>query len=118
MTYILKNGIYANYRLYRAEEFRNRIKLIQCFKCQKFGHIAKNCKSSPRCSQCGGEHKIENGKMEKCTANTKKCPNCGGQHSSSYGGCAKIKNKIKEIKEKLSSKVKTNVSYCEASAKN
>lgn len=32
------------------------IEILQCFKCQRFGHIASACKSDPICKFCGGDH--------------------------------------------------------------
>jgi hypothetical protein len=33
-------------------------KQIQCYNCQGFGHIARNCKQARRCSNCGGFNHI------------------------------------------------------------
>ena len=33
---------------------------LQCWHCQKFGHMAKNCKSQPECVRCGTRgHKFQ-----------------------------------------------------------
>lgn len=31
-------------------------KPLRCFNCQRFGHLAKNCKEKRRCARCGGDH--------------------------------------------------------------
>lgn len=55
---------------------------LRCFKCQRFGHTASQCKSKMRCARCGGEHEYG-----KCEREAKiKCCNCGGEHSAAYGG--------------------------------
>lgn len=55
----------------------------QCFRCQKFGHNATNCKSSNEvCVNCSGEHP-----KEKCTANFKCCANCHLSHPAISKDC-------------------------------
>lgn len=50
---------------------------LRCFKCQRFGHVATQCRGKIRCAKRGGEHEYD-----KCTNKTElKCCNCGGQHS-------------------------------------
>lgn len=53
----------------------------RCFKCQRYGHVAKFCRSEQRCKRCGGAHNFVNCKG-KVT-----CANCGGDHPASYSGC-------------------------------
>lgn len=52
--------------------FIDFVNLIQCYKCWKFGHLSKNCKS-PRdvCPNCGGDHSSKN-----CNVDIKICTNC------------------------------------------
>ena len=79
---------------------------VRCYKCQIFGHVAKNCRSTQKCPYCAGSHSYDNchNPVEK------KCANCGEPHSSAFKGC---KAKAKDIKN---SKVE-NMSYADA-AKN
>lgn len=59
----------------------------QCFKCQRHGHIAKNCRGPVRCKICAGTHSHKD-----CTSRTQpQCANCGGPHPASYGACPKKK---------------------------
>ena len=42
----------------------DKIKLIQCFNCQKWGnHISKNCYFEPVCAICGFDHPSKRIKM-------------------------------------------------------
>ena len=79
---------------------------LRCFKCQRFGHVAGQCRGKLRCAKCGGEH--EYGKCGK--DDVLKCCNCGGQHSAVYGGC----EKQREAKEVQKIKVTYKVSYADA----
>lgn len=54
----------------------------RCFKCQRFGHIAKYCHNDVRCKNCGGPHDFKS-----CKEESRKCSNCGGPHPASFSGC-------------------------------
>ena len=97
--------IYASiYLSYPVREFVPRP--LRCFKCQRFGHIAGQCRAKPRCAKCAGEHEYG-----KCEAEAKaKCCNCGGDHSAAYQGC-EAQIKAKEVQKY---KVQNKVTYAEA----
>jgi hypothetical protein len=79
---------------------------LRCFKCQRIGHVAQQCKWRQRCAKCGGEHEYG-----KCNKDTKlKCCNCGGEHSAAYAGCV-VQKQAKEVQRY---KVVNKVSYAEA----
>ena len=64
---------------YRAPVSREnpRIVFTQCYKCWKFGHIAKNCGSNERCKVCGGDHHHDICESEKVM-----CSNCKLPHAA------------------------------------
>jgi len=79
---------------------------LRCFKCQRIGHVAQQCKWRQRCAKCGGDHEYG-----KCSKDTKlKCCNCGGEHSAAYAGCV-VQKQAKEVQRY---KVVNKVSYAEA----
>lgn len=54
----------------------------RCFKCQKFGHSAKNCQNTSLCCRCGQpDHEAES-----CD-NNEKCANCKGEHRADSKTC-------------------------------
>lgn len=56
---------------------------VQCYRCQRFGHLARSCRWSPRCKFCSGPHTLT-----ECTARRQpKCANCDGPHAASHSLC-------------------------------
>jgi hypothetical protein len=76
----------------------------QCRQCQKYGHPAALCKSSPICAVCAGTHETKNHpcnlptckKGPACTHPPIRCANCGSPHKASDPNCpdrAKFRNR-------------------------
>ena len=85
---MLPEFVYLEYQRFKMKPYIS--KSWQCYRCQKFGHNADNCRSNIRCVACAGPHAVAD-----CTVREKshvKCINCGGNHTASYGGCQFIKN--------------------------
>ena len=83
----------------------------QCYKCQSFGHSARNCTKEEKCVVCAGSHNVKDCNQRE--GNVKKCANCGENHTASYGGCSKIlqERKIQHIR------AYQNLSYRDAAKK-
>lgn len=59
--------------------------LIQCHRCQMFGHTKAYCKRPYRCVKCGMDHSTA-----QCTKNAEtppQCTNCLDKHTANYKGC-------------------------------
>jgi hypothetical protein len=80
----LKRGISIKGNFYYPEKYTPELNVTQCFKCYKFGHLAKHCKSKQRCGNCGKE---DHG-TASC-ANDAKCTGCGGPHPAWHIECNK-----------------------------
>ena len=76
--------------IFRVEEFKTTPSIIQCFKCQSFGHKALNCTKKEKCFVCGEAHSHKNcpNKEER----KPKCANCRGPHVANYRGCPAYKD--------------------------
>ena len=59
----------------------------RCYNCNRYGHLAKACRSAHRCTKCGGRHAYED-----CATERPKCVNCGGTHSAGYAGCPRYRH--------------------------
>ena len=72
----------------------NRFRIIQCYKCQKFGHMRKNCTSKTEiCRFCSMNHESKNCNHRRNTS-MYKCGNCGLNHSSTYYGCPALQARV------------------------
>ncbi|KAH9367461.1 hypothetical protein HPB48_007532 [Haemaphysalis longicornis] len=60
---------------------------IRCYKCQRYGHIARTCRGTLRCKTCSGPHDYK----ECLTKRQPKCANCGGPHPASFSRCPRSK---------------------------
>ena len=57
--------------IFRVEEFKTTPSILQCFKCQGFGHKALNCTKNEKCVVCGEAHSHKN-----CPNKEKRKPKC------------------------------------------
>ena len=75
--------------VYKVDEFRAPISVLQCYNCQCFGHSAKSCRSKQKCLICGGNHSHKGCPSRESRKAT--CANCNGPHVASYKGCPEYK---------------------------
>lgn len=64
--------------------------VVQCFKCQEYGHTRGYCKLPDVCVICGGLHNTKDCQLDKTDVETKKlrkCSNCELNHTANYRGC-------------------------------
>nr|CAI5866681.1 unnamed protein product [Callosobruchus analis] len=66
---LCRGFVYIGWVKCRLEEHLN---VVRCFKCAKYGHISKDCRSENAvCHKCSENHETKN-----CVSNNKCCPNC------------------------------------------
>ena len=80
---------------------------IRCYKCQRWGHMAKQCRSQFRCSKCGEPHDTRTCEAEP---QIEKCCNCGENHKASSHDC----ESYGEAKQIIKVKTEGKMSYSEA----
>ena len=82
---------------YTTESYRRK-----CYRCQRFGHIAFDCKNKhKKCGRCGGETH----QKRDCTASVPKCENFFGPHASSDRSCPKFQEIIKMLDQRQNRQV-------------
>jgi hypothetical protein len=73
----------VNIKIETPRKAKNSI--IQCMRCQLYGHSKSYCNRPFVCVKCGGLHSTETCKNPKATPAT--CALCGGDHPANYKGC-------------------------------
>ena len=83
-----KGFISVSNRRFKISKYINR-KVVQCFKCQKYGHTAHICYNNEvKCRFCSKNHESKNCDQK----NNLKCANCNENHKSSAFNC-KVRQK-------------------------
>ncbi|XP_062541805.1 uncharacterized protein LOC134209790 [Armigeres subalbatus] len=78
--------------------------VVQCHRCQKFGHGLRNCNVAPLCVKCGEKHFTKDCSLpNKATLkegndrDRVRCANCSGNHTANFHGCPSRKDYIKQL---------------------
>lgn len=75
-----------------VEKLTPQHKIVQCYRCQLFGHTKNYCSRPYTCVKCAGSHKA--GDCNKTSEEDAKCANCGGGHPASFRGCNAYKRAL------------------------
>lgn len=74
------------HQLVTIEDPKKRNTIVQCQKCQQYGHTKNYCMRPPRCLKCAESHHTKIcPKTDRSTPAT--CALCLGPHPSNYKGC-------------------------------
>lgn len=73
-----------------VEPVHVRTDIVQCHRCQLFGHVQRNCNSNYKCMKCGGDHSTH--LCEKPRTTSPQCANCGEDHLSISLRCERNPN--------------------------
>ena len=82
-------GIKLGEEIFPAEKYEPRRRIIQCYNCLKYGHVAKLCRQDhPTCSTCGRDHHVTSCKYRRAH-----CSNCDQDgHSATDKQCPKFRD--------------------------
>ena len=90
----LQFKIYVDFGRCRISD---RFRVIQCYGCQKFGHVKENCPLKSQnilvCRYCSGNHDGKDCSLKGNIASYK-CANCSANHSSTYSGCPVLQHQV------------------------
>jgi hypothetical protein len=64
--------------------------IVQCKRCQQYGHTKSYCRHPFKCVKCGQDH--DTSKCQKDNTTPAVCVLCGGDHPANYKGCSVYKN--------------------------
>lgn len=71
----------------KVEEPIKKKALIQCHRCQEFGHTKTYCRLMAICAICANKHLTSECDKDKTDATVKLCNNCGEAHTANWRGC-------------------------------
>lgn len=98
-----KGKVFIEWESCRIKDY---VDVARCYKCQRYGHVAKFCKSKePSCSWCAGEHEFKDCKKNK--QEDVKCVNCTRdgkkdvKHPSSWRKCPVYEKAVKRQNEQI-----------------
>ena len=63
--------------------------IVQCKRCQRYGHTQKYCNHNFRCVKCASNHPTD--QCTKFPETPAKCIHCQGEHPANYKGCSAYK---------------------------
>lgn len=69
----------------QVESPKPRRVIVQCMRCQQYGHSKTYCTLPPVCVKCGEGH--DNRECKKAPDADPTCGLCGGKHTANYKGC-------------------------------
>ena len=82
---LIARGMHAGKRHHSTEKYLPGCQLMQCFKCQGFGHKAERCTRPQRCGKCAKDHQTK-----ACTEQDSEiCALCDGNHHAWHEDCPK-----------------------------
>ena len=90
---ISRGKIYADGRRLNAVETDLNKEVRRCYKCQRYGHLAKPCTASITCGRCAGAHDTKD-----CKSSALKCVNCEKNHRSGDTRCVEQVKAVKRLR--------------------
>lgn len=89
---------------------------VRCWRCQKWGHMSKNCNRESACVKCDQNHARGECQFVQTESNLPYCVNCGNHgHPASFRGCSEykkyveLKNRARKVAKEGKEKANTNV---------
>lgn len=74
----------------KVEPPRKKKEIIQCIRCQAYGHSKTYCFKPYFCVKCGEPHNTKD--CNKSSNTPARCALCNGNHPANYKGCTVYKN--------------------------
>lgn len=99
----------------RVEPPRKKTYIIQCTRCQEYGHSKTYCRKPYNCVKCGNPHDSRICKKTKDTP--AKCVLCQGAHPANYKGCTIYQDLI-NLRSKDNKTTKHTIPQCLQSSTN
>lgn len=103
------------HQIVTIEDPKKRTSIVQCQRCQQYGHTKNYCMRPFRCLKCAESHMTKNcPKVDRTTPAT--CALCLGPHPSNYKGCEVYKEILaRKTQKRTKVSPKTTSSHYHAS---
>lgn len=88
---------HINNALVKVEPPKKNFTIVQCQRCQQFGHTKSYCTKINKCVKCGEEHLSS--MCAKGNDIPARCANCNKTHPASYRGCEVYQDLITKKKK-------------------
>lgn len=95
---------YLMYTRISWERVHNRKRMIQCHRCQQWGHATANCGAYIKCLKCAEKHWTKDCEKDRDTPAT--CANCGGSHTANHLECPEYVRKTAYIDRRKADNIK------------
>lgn len=82
----IKELKYIYHQSITIEEPKKKKTIVQCQRCQQYGHTKNYCMRPYRCVKCGESHKTSTCE-KRDRSSPAKCALCGGPHTANHKGC-------------------------------
>lgn len=89
----MQQKVHICYCKVSSKRYVNKKELIQCHRCQKWGHATSNCNMTPKCLKCAKNHLTDEGTKTPDTDAT--CANCGGKHPANIIECEVYQRRLR-----------------------
>jgi hypothetical protein len=98
---VCRRGVVFEAQCFDTEPYYAETQVRRCYKCHKFGHIARYCNNQARCGCCAGiaHDGGEANCPEKGEEGRKKCVNCMRNHPAWDQSCPIAKREVKKARE-------------------
>jgi hypothetical protein len=108
---LISHGLVHEGEVKYCERFIKNARIIQCIRCNRFGHTIRVCRNQTTCGACAGEHHTKD--CQKA-ATTRKCALCKGNHPAWDRAC---QYRLREV-ERAHLAIKTTPAFYERSPPN
>lgn len=97
MEEVMKCGIFGTHPRRMQWELPHRQEVVQCFRCQRFGHSARHCMMQSRCVKCSQSH--ARGSCQNTDRSSPAyCVNCGEMgHPANFRQCPKYLAAVEQM---------------------
>lgn len=101
---LIREGLVLDNEIKDVELFDPACLITRCYRCQKYGHNAKFCKATERCSLCAAPGHGRTSCPKATSHSHRACVNCTGRHASGSSECPEHKTQARRARDAVAQK--------------